>query len=80
MVPFILNLLDSSNVVMVLSQLLLVTQAVIPVTQLFIPIKTKISTALKPAPLFNLKAGATTMNNGKDHKSAFIRDSLTGRS
>lgn len=32
-----LNLLNSCNIVMVLSQLLLVKQAVIPVTQLLIP-------------------------------------------
>lgn len=34
-----LNLLDSRNIVMVLSQLFLVKQAVIPVTQLLIPVK-----------------------------------------
>lgn len=33
---FILNLLDSSDVVVVLSQLLLIAQAVVPVTQLLI--------------------------------------------
>lgn len=33
-----LNLLNSCNIVMVLSQLLLVKQAVIPVTQLLIPV------------------------------------------
>ena len=34
--PLILNLLDSSHVVMILSELLLVAQAVVPVTQLLI--------------------------------------------
>ncbi len=37
MMPLILNLLHSSNVVMILSQILLVAQAVIPVTQLLVP-------------------------------------------
>lgn len=34
--PLILNLLDSGDVVMILSQLLLVAQAVVPVTQLLV--------------------------------------------
>ena len=39
--PRVLNLLNSSDVVMVLSQLLLVAQAVIPVTQLLVPARAK---------------------------------------
>lgn len=68
MMPFILNLLDSGDVVMVLSQLLLVAQAVIPVPQLLIPARTKISTVLKfqlqcSSSSSSSKAGITTMHN-----------------
>lgn len=63
MMPFILNLLDSGDVVMVLSQLLLVAQAVIPVPQLLIPARTKISTVLKfQLQCSSSKAGITKMH------------------
>lgn len=42
-----LNLLNSCNIVVVLSQFLLIKQAVVPVTQLLIPVREGDKTALQ---------------------------------
>lgn len=47
MIMSALNLLNSCNIVVVLSQFLLIKQAVVPVTQLLIPVKDRDKTAFR---------------------------------
>lgn len=61
-----LELLNSCDIVMVLSQLLLVKQAVIPVTQLLIPVKT---TGVKAAPRTHANAANVQPQKQRREKS-----------
>lgn len=76
--PFILNLLNSSNVVVVLSQLLLVAQAVVPITQLLVSGSIK-SDKMRTAPSTSWKSKSRCYNKAEckmTPQATFVIDTL----